>query len=67
MVDHLPTPVVDGDTAGMRAFVRMMAGTAGVKDMLLSDQLRIDGSKLDLVRFLSLIDKAPGNFPIVTR
>ena len=48
-------------------FVRMMAGTAGVKDMLLSDQLSVDGSKIDLVRFLSLIDKAPGTFPIVTR
>lgn len=48
-------------------FVKMMAGTAGVKDMLLSDQLSVDGSKIDLVRFLSLIDKAPGTFPIVTR
>lgn len=48
-------------------FVKMMAGTAGVKDTLLSDQLSIDGSKIDLVRFLSLIDKAPGTFPIVTR
>lgn len=48
-------------------FVKMMAGTAGVKDTLLSDQLSVDGSKIDLVRFLSLIDKAPGTFPIVTR
>ena len=48
-------------------FVKMMAGTAGVKDTLLSDQLSIDGSKIDLVRFLSLIDKAPGTFQIVTR
>jgi alkyl sulfatase BDS1-like metallo-beta-lactamase superfamily hydrolase len=48
-------------------FVKMMAGTAGIKDTLLSDELKIDGSKIDLVRFFSLVDKAPGTFPIVTR
>ena len=48
-------------------FIKMMAGTAGVKDTLLSDDLKIDGSRIDLVRFFTLIDKAPGNFAIVTR
>ena len=48
-------------------FVRMMAGTAGAKDMLTSDELKVTGSKIDLVRFLRLIDKAPGTFPIVSR
>jgi alkyl sulfatase BDS1-like metallo-beta-lactamase superfamily hydrolase len=48
-------------------FVKMMAGTAGAKDTLLSDDLKVEGSKIDLVRFFSLIDKAPGTFPIVTR
>jgi alkyl sulfatase BDS1-like metallo-beta-lactamase superfamily hydrolase len=48
-------------------FIKMMAGTAGVKDTLLSDDLKIDGSKIDLVRFFTLIDKAPGTFAIVTR
>jgi len=48
-------------------FIKMMAGTAGVKDTLLSDDLKIDGSKIDLVRFFSLIDKAPGTFQIVTK
>nr|WP_316641488.1 alkyl sulfatase dimerization domain-containing protein [uncultured Roseateles sp.] len=48
-------------------FVKMMAGTAGVKDTLLSDDLKIAGSKIDLLRFFSLIDKAPGTFAIVTR
>ncbi len=47
--------------------VKMIAGTAGAKDTLLSDDLRVTGSRLDLVRFFSLIDKAPGTFPIVTR
>lgn len=48
-------------------FVKMMAGTAGVKDTLLSDELKVDGSKIDLVRFFTLIDKAPGTFQIVTK
>jgi alkyl sulfatase BDS1-like metallo-beta-lactamase superfamily hydrolase len=48
-------------------FIKMMAGTAGIKDTLLSDELKTDGSKIDLVRFFTLIDKAPGNFAIVTK
>ena len=48
-------------------FIKMMAGTAGVKDTLLSDDLKVDGSKIDLVRFFTLIDKAPGTFQIVTK
>jgi len=48
-------------------FIKMMAGTAGVKDTLLSDDLKVTGSKIDLVRFFTLIDKAPGTFAIVTK
>jgi alkyl sulfatase BDS1-like metallo-beta-lactamase superfamily hydrolase len=48
-------------------FIKMMAGTAGVKDTLLSDDLQIGGSKIDLVRFFGLINKAPGTFAIVTK
>ncbi len=48
-------------------FVKMMAGTAGVKDTLLSDDLKVGGSKIDLVRFFTLIDKAAGTFAIVTK
>jgi alkyl sulfatase BDS1-like metallo-beta-lactamase superfamily hydrolase len=47
-------------------FVKMMAGTAGIKDTLLSDELKVAGSKVDLVRFFLLIDKAPGTFAMVT-
>ena len=47
-------------------FVRMIAGTAGIKDTLLSDDLKIGGSTVDLVRFFGLIEKAPGTFAIVT-
>lgn len=47
-------------------FIKMMAGTAGVKDTLMSDDFKVTGSKLDLIRFFTLIDKAPGTFAIVT-
>ncbi len=47
-------------------FIKMVAGTAGVKDTLLSDDLKLGGSTIDLVRFFSLIDKAAGTFAIVT-
>ncbi len=46
-------------------FLRMMSGTAGAKDLLLSDETKIDGSKIDLGRFFALLDKAPGTFAIV--
>ncbi len=48
-------------------FLRMLTGGAGAKDLLLSDQTKIEGSRIDLGRFFALLDKAPGNFPIVTR
>ena len=48
-------------------FVKMIAGTAGVKDTLLSNDLKVGGSKIDLVRFFRLIDKAAGTFAIVTK
>jgi alkyl sulfatase BDS1-like metallo-beta-lactamase superfamily hydrolase len=53
-------------TLPTQIFVRMLAGTAGLKDTLLNDDLRVEGSRIDLVRFFTLIDKAPGTFAIVT-
>ena len=47
-------------------FVQMLTGKAGLKEMLLSDQLEVDGSTLDLLRFFSLFDKPTGSFNIVT-
>lgn len=47
-------------------FVRMMAGSAGAKDLLLGDDVKVTGSRIDLVRFFGLFDKAPGTFAIVT-
>ncbi len=47
-------------------FVRMLTGQAGIKDLLLSDELEIEGSKLSLAEFFSLFDKPEGKFAIVT-
>ena len=38
---------------------------AGIRDTLLGDELTVDGSRLDLVRFFSLFDKPDGRFGIV--
>jgi len=51
-------------THGM--FIQMLTGKAGLKDLLLSDELELEGSKLDLVKFFSLFDKPQGRFNIVT-
>ncbi len=47
-------------------FLKMAIGQAGIKDTLLSGELDIDGSRLDLVRFFGLFDKPDGRFAIVT-
>jgi len=47
-------------------FVRMIAGTAGAKDTLMNKDLQVSGSRIDLIRFFTLLDKSDGRFPIVT-
>jgi alkyl sulfatase BDS1-like metallo-beta-lactamase superfamily hydrolase len=47
-------------------FLAMLTGQAGLTDLLLSDQIQLEGSKLDLVKFFSLLDKPDGRFNIVT-
>lgn len=62
-------PVADANatlTVTKNLFVQLLGGSAGLKEALTSDDLKVDGSKIDLVRFLGLLDKAPGNFSIVT-
>ena len=48
-------------------FIKMVLDQAGAKDLFLSNQTKIEGSKIDLALFFSMLDKAPGNFSIVTR
>lgn len=60
-----PDPAADATlTLTKPFFVRMMTGRAGAADLLLSDEVRIQGSRLDLGRFFSLLDKPAGNFAI---
>ncbi len=47
--------------------VKVVAGQAGMKDMITSPELKTSGSTIDLIRFFGLADKAKGTFPIVTR
>ncbi len=47
-------------------YLKMLTGTAGLKDTLFSDDLTIEGSRLDLLSFFRLIDKPKGAFNIVT-
>jgi alkyl sulfatase BDS1-like metallo-beta-lactamase superfamily hydrolase len=62
-------PAADADATlelSKRLFLGMMAGSVKLKDLLLGDELKTSGSRLDLVRFFALFDKAKGTFPIVT-
>jgi alkyl sulfatase BDS1-like metallo-beta-lactamase superfamily hydrolase len=47
-------------------FVRMLSGNAGIRDILLSDEVSVEGSKLDLLEFFTLLDRPNGTFNIVT-
>jgi alkyl sulfatase BDS1-like metallo-beta-lactamase superfamily hydrolase len=47
-------------------FLRMATGGAGLRDMIFSDELHVDGSRLDLLSFFSLLDRSDGRFAIVT-
>jgi len=46
--------------------VQLGTGQAGLKDIVMSDSLRVEGSRLKLLSFLLLLDKPDGRFPIVT-
>jgi alkyl sulfatase BDS1-like metallo-beta-lactamase superfamily hydrolase len=47
-------------------FLDLVLGTASIKDLALSGEMSIDGSKLDVLKFFRLQDKAEGRFAIVT-
>jgi alkyl sulfatase BDS1-like metallo-beta-lactamase superfamily hydrolase len=47
-------------------FIRMLIGQAGLRDTLFSDDLELEGSKLDALRFFALLEKPDGRFNIVT-
>jgi alkyl sulfatase BDS1-like metallo-beta-lactamase superfamily hydrolase len=62
-------PVADADATVRLTrdlLIRLGIGEAGLKDVVMSDTLEVEGSRLKLLSFLSLLDKPDGRFPIVT-
>lgn len=47
-------------------FMKVVTNTADLKSTLFSDELNIKGSKLKMLKFLGMLDKADGRFNIVT-
>lgn len=47
-------------------FIEILTGNAGLKDYLFSDDLSVEGSKIDLISFFSLLENPNGLFSIVT-
>jgi alkyl sulfatase BDS1-like metallo-beta-lactamase superfamily hydrolase len=47
-------------------FLRLATGQVGVRELVFSDELDVDGSRTALVSFFRLLDPVDPNFPIVT-
>lgn len=47
-------------------FLKMLTGNAGLRDTVFSDDVSVEGSKLDLIGFFSLLDQPDEVFNIVT-
>jgi len=62
-----PDPQADATIKLTRDFlIRSAIGQTGIRDMIFSKDLDVDGSRLALLSFFSLLDRPDGNFPIVT-
>ena len=46
--------------------VRLVTGQAGLRELIFSDALDVEGSRAELLGFLRLLDRPDGRFPIVT-
>jgi alkyl sulfatase BDS1-like metallo-beta-lactamase superfamily hydrolase len=44
----------------------MLTGGAGIRDILFSDEVSVEGSKIDLLRFFGLLEQPNATFNIVT-
>lgn len=47
-------------------FMRLVTRQAGLRDMILSDDFQVDGSRMELLSFFSLLEAPDGKFAIVT-
>jgi alkyl sulfatase BDS1-like metallo-beta-lactamase superfamily hydrolase len=66
---RLAGPASDADATvrlTRELLLRLATGDAGLKDLVLSDELEVEGSRLKLLAFLSLLDQPDGRFAIVT-
>jgi alkyl sulfatase BDS1-like metallo-beta-lactamase superfamily hydrolase len=62
-----PSPDADATVHLTRdLLLRLGIGEAGVRDIVMSRELDVEGSRLKLLSFLSLLDKPDGRFAIVT-
>ena len=62
-----PVPGADATVRLTRGLlIGLGSGQAGLKDLVMSDDLQVEGSRLKLLGFLSMIDKPDPTFPIVT-
>jgi len=70
VMHHRLTDSIEGANASLVLthgfFIRMLTGDVGLREGLTSDELSVDGSKVDLVRFFSLFGSSDGLFNIVT-
>ena len=64
---HAPDPNATASVRLTRDFLlRLATQQAGLRELLFSDELAVEGSRLDLLAFFSLLDRPDGRFPIVT-
>ena len=59
----------DGPRAGeshAEMILRMITGEAGLKELVSSADIEVEGSRIALLGLLRLLDPADGNFAIVT-
>jgi alkyl sulfatase BDS1-like metallo-beta-lactamase superfamily hydrolase len=62
-----PDPDADATVKLTRDFlVRLATRQVGLREMIFSDDLAVEGSRLALLSFFSLLDNPRGDFPIVT-
>jgi alkyl sulfatase BDS1-like metallo-beta-lactamase superfamily hydrolase len=60
-------PHADATVRLTRDFLlRLSTGQAGLRETIFGDALQVDGSRLALLGFFSLLDRPDGRFPIVT-
>ena len=62
-----PEPGADATIRLTRDFwLKLVTGTAGAGDLILSDEFEVDGSRIALLSFLAGLDAGNSNFAIVT-